>query len=122
MDPNKRLKLRDIRYEVRPACGVCVHYLHKDTGPGAELWSTCRLHSYDHQKHTEKRRHLSVHATGWCPDFTADTSQLGGFEEFYQKSSSGTHGRVRGGCSGCGVPLRDGMWCDNAECPGKTGS
>lgn len=81
MDANKRQKLREIGYEIRPSCGTCVHFYDVGT---AQMWSTCNLHTYEHLKHSKQKRHLSVHAAGWCPNHKPETTHLQGFDPFYK--------------------------------------
>ena len=79
MDANKRLKLADIGYQVQNICMLCKH----STFP-LDDWGTCELHMYEHEKHTDTVRKLSIHKAGSCPQFLADEvqmNQLGAFAE-----------------------------------------
>lgn len=80
MDANKLEVLRSIGYEIRDTCGTCVHA----TFSPVSAWSTCGLHSYEHQKHSHAVRQLSIHQDGWCPSFVADShvQRWAGFAEF----------------------------------------
>ena len=62
MDANKLVKLKVIGYQVRQTCRNCVH---ANFGFGA-LWGTCNLHTYQHQKHTDQVRQLSINVSGRC--------------------------------------------------------
>jgi hypothetical protein len=72
LDPQKRYKLGSIGYRVAPACGLCKHM--GKIRPGN--WSTCSLHSYEHQKHKPGNRQLGVTAFGSCKDFEADPQKV----------------------------------------------
>lgn len=62
MDANKLIKLREVGYVVRKTCGNCVFSkLNPSTG-----WGTCALHAYEHQKHSEAQRQMSIVASGRC--------------------------------------------------------
>lgn len=68
MDANKLKVFQDIDYEIKRVCGNCKFYIGNDT-PGrhqSSLFSSCLKHVYFHQKHTQSKRELSVHATGTC--------------------------------------------------------
>ena len=79
MDANKRDVLIDIGYTIMPACGRC---RFKDIDPGKD-WGTCKVMSYDHEKHTESRRRLSINRYGHCESFVLDPSEdLQGYGEF----------------------------------------
>lgn len=48
-------------------------------------WGECQKHTYEHQKHSTKKRHLSVVAFGSCPSFEANpakVTEIHGFAEF----------------------------------------
>lgn len=68
MDANKAQTLRDIGYQIFPVCGSCVY------GQFAEgvKWGICGLHTYDHKKHTESRRPLSININGGCSSHELD--------------------------------------------------
>ncbi len=72
MDANKLKKLRELDYEIRTRfCSTCKHgnFLVKG-GP----YGACKLHTYEHLKHTDSVRQLSVHRFGCCKDFEAATN------------------------------------------------
>lgn len=78
MDQNKAVKLHEIEYAMQPTCRLCkFSMLNGD-------WGTCINNTYYHDKHKEVRL-LSVHASGWCPEFTLGGRQaveIHGFKEF----------------------------------------
>ena len=79
MDENKRQTLKDIGYQIRHVCASCKYA--NLTGH----WGTCFKHKYQHLKHTDEIRYLSIHSTGHCPDYTEDPQfeyQIHGFKEF----------------------------------------
>lgn len=80
MDANKLRVLQSIDYAVS-ACGVC---RHAEIAPGRD-WGTCRAKTYEHQKHTDTTRQLSIFRYGRCGDFEAEPNldnYLDGFAEF----------------------------------------
>ena len=87
MDANKLVKLKLIHYQVRQTCGNCVHSFF----PNRQTeWGTCSKHTYDHLKHSDEKRQLSIHRFGWCDDYaTSPTAtsalNLGGFEELVER-------------------------------------
>lgn len=81
MDENKREKLRLLGYQIRPCCGLCIH---SDFQPGAE-WGTCKIIEYQHRKHTQTDRQLSIYKAGVCSEVELDLMMekgLAGFAEF----------------------------------------
>nr|MDO8111804.1 hypothetical protein [Candidatus Sigynarchaeota archaeon] len=81
MDENKRKVLLDIGYMIRQACWWCRHgrftMLSSD-------WGTCKIHHYDHLKHTGDARELSICRQGWCSKFEEDQSALVKLEKFVE--------------------------------------
>ena len=81
MDQNKLAELRRIGYRIPKTCGLCVH----GAFPNNE-WGTCSVRTYDHLKHSDAKRQLSVVKSGSCPDkFEVDelkAAHLGAFREF----------------------------------------
>jgi hypothetical protein len=76
MDENKRKKLREIGYSIKPCCALCKHGSFTRT----VTWGTCDLHEYTHLKHTGPDRKLSIHRLGHCKHFELHgrrTSTLG---------------------------------------------
>ena len=83
MDANKALALHRIDYAVRDTCGRCRH----GEFPSRTPWGTCAAHEYQHQKHSDSRRHLSIHLSGWCRTFEPPASEdLGAYEEFLERA------------------------------------
>lgn len=79
MDANKREVLIDIGYVIRPCCGRC---RFADIAPLSD-WGTCKVIGYDHEKHTDSRRKLSINRHGVCESFMVRPSEdLLGFNEF----------------------------------------
>jgi len=64
MDANKLKVLQDLSYEIRPACGLCVHGVFPQND-----WGTCQKHQYDHLKHTGEPRQLSIFRYGSCKEY-----------------------------------------------------
>lgn len=61
-DKNKLKVLQDINYKILRTCANCKH---------AELteyneWGTCKVHKYQHGKHTGDDRGVSIHKSGTC--------------------------------------------------------
>jgi hypothetical protein len=112
MDKNKLTVLREVGYAFPKTCARCKHAsfvlgvtmktssaTSNSTGFGAEprvkatfpMWGVCRKHTYEHEKHTENPRQLSIHLLGSCRFFETGMTpggpvpiieQLGGFAEF----------------------------------------
>jgi hypothetical protein len=85
MDANKLSKLRKIGYTIKECCGTCIHRTNFKGG----YWSTCELHFYDHQKHTDVKRDLSIFIFGCCQNYKSaiDEFDLRGFAEFIKEST-----------------------------------
>ncbi len=84
MDANKLKVLRELPYTVRRVCGLCYHGRFILT-----LWGTCDINEYEHQKHTDETRALSIHQYGSCPDFQlsgADVGTIGAFAALLEES------------------------------------
>lgn len=64
MDENKLEKLRQLNYTIYRCCGICKHAEFAESD-----WSICLVHEYNHLKHSENVRHLSVNRYGHCNDF-----------------------------------------------------
>lgn len=79
MDKNKLQVLRELPYRVQRVCGLCLHGQFPTND-----WGTCATAVYDHQKHSEAIRQLSITRFGSCPKFEAGSKVegLGGFKEF----------------------------------------
>lgn len=80
MDADKRRVLIEIEYTIK-ACGTC---RYAKIEPKVD-WGTCGLHSYEHEKHSESKRALSINRHGVCKDYVVNSAEsrfLGGFTEF----------------------------------------
>jgi len=86
MDKNKLTKLNVVHYRILPVCGRC-----RFADFQGKEWATCKKHLYDHQKHTDSVRELSVHFAGSCSRTKNHggtwfepviTENLGGFHSF----------------------------------------
>jgi hypothetical protein len=71
MDPNKLKTLKDIGYKIHPCCRLCEHskFASGSTLTSPSNWGTCKTQTYDHQKHTESKRQLSINVLGGCGKF-----------------------------------------------------
>ena len=52
---------------VKDCCGFCKYAILSLDG-----WGTCVLHTYKHEKHTDKDRDLSITQFGYCSSFKDD--------------------------------------------------
>ena len=77
MDANKLVKLQDINYRMCKVCGLCLH----GNFPSYE-WGTCRLYKYNHLKHSETTRELSIHKFGSCKHFELNESRINNLGTF----------------------------------------
>lgn len=81
MDANKRVKLQQISYRIQKCCGICKH---GQFNPG-RAFGVCDVHSYEHLKHTDSTRSLSVYQFGGCPNWEEDegcSHEMHSFREF----------------------------------------
>lgn len=62
MDANKLLKLHEVGYEVRETCGTCLHAQIDRRND----YGTCGFIQYNHLKHSDSERELSIHRSGHC--------------------------------------------------------
>lgn len=80
MDKNKLKVLQDIKYQVNKSCALCS--FGQFDNPNDD-WGTCSNNLYQHEKHTDKDRYLSIHKVGSCGDFQLNdekAGKLGAFE------------------------------------------
>jgi hypothetical protein len=82
MDANKAIVLREIEYTIHGTCATCVNGQFR---PGS-MWGTCAGWKYDHLKHADSTRQLSINMLGRClmgykPD-PKKIADLGKFQEF----------------------------------------
>ena len=83
-DANKLSKLREIGYKVPVTCGLC----NLGCFAKGQDWGTCRLHQYEHLKHTGPARDVSIIRFGTCPLAEARPeveTMLGGHSIFLEK-------------------------------------
>lgn len=81
MDENKRSRLLEIGYEIRPCCGLCKWGIFRDSVE----WGVCTKLAYTHRKHTDAERQASINRAGVCPNFelsALDAARLDKFQEF----------------------------------------
>lgn len=84
MDRNKLKVLKDVGYTVRKCCGFCQHFV----GTLSTMWGDCRFYAYEHVKHADNPRDLSVHVMGTCPKFVESMAMrphLGGFADLVER-------------------------------------
>ena len=62
MDANKAEMLRVIEYQIGGTCDSCA-YFH---GKPNQMFGTCTAYTYDHLKHSDEKRQLSVSRQGGC--------------------------------------------------------
>jgi hypothetical protein len=112
MDDNKLEKLRELGYTVRRCCANCIHLLDN---PPSNWWSTCMVHQYEHGKHTDNPRQLSVPYCGCCSkhEFHPQWGKtIHSFSEFIETKPGNTcnNGGVCAVCganSACGAHISD---------------
>jgi len=79
MDNNKLKVLQELPYVIQRCCGLCKF----GTFPGlGSNWGTCKENSYEHQKHSDANRQLSINKFGSCPKFEADSYQVTSLAKF----------------------------------------
>jgi hypothetical protein len=83
MDANKLETLRGIGYKIRRTCGNCAFGRFVE---GSDF-GLCMIQRYQHLKHTEGDRNLSVNKYGVCPKYTAGlpAATLGPWREFFDE-------------------------------------
>jgi hypothetical protein len=84
MDANKLAKLNEIHYSIPRTCGFCKH--SSIPAPTGE-WGECTKYTYEHQKHNEAKRFLSIYRGGTCDGFELNNDAIqtiGRFMEFMQ--------------------------------------
>ena len=85
MDKNKLKVLKSIKYEIRDCCQNCEHGDFED-----DEFGYCDEHTYQHLKHSEEESFLSIHRTGYCPDFKRKTGwRMAPLEEFEKHLKKG---------------------------------
>lgn len=74
MDANKQNKLLEERYRIPRCCALCKHGNFKE----GQDFGTCNKLKYEHQKHSESTRDLSIHRFGRCAThFEPNHAELG---------------------------------------------
>jgi hypothetical protein len=87
MDANKLVRLKVLGYQIRKTCANCVHSFFPNE---RTAWGTCSKYTYDHLKHSDAKRQLSIHRSGKCEEGykkspTATSAlNLGGFEQLVE--------------------------------------
>ena len=67
MDANKLKVLQDINYTIRKTCGNCEHaFLNTRDTKGIVDFGLCTIQFYNHEKHTNSKRELSINEYGYC--------------------------------------------------------
>lgn len=78
--------LKDINYKVNITCGLCKHSEFVQN----RMWGLCKKFKYQHLKHTDSERDLSVHRCGKCPHGEISDEgliELGKFSELIRKNT-----------------------------------
>ncbi len=65
MDANKLIVLKEIGYVVKLTCGTCKH---ADIPKGQDFGG-CGLYTYEHLKHTQGPKPLSINRSGYCSSY-----------------------------------------------------
>jgi hypothetical protein len=73
MDENKLTKLKEIDYHVPKTCGLCIH---SSFASPSGFWGECTKHDYNHLKHSDNPRRLSIYRGGTCNQFESDPRAL----------------------------------------------
>lgn len=86
MDKNKLRVLEEAGYKIQSTCSTCKH----SSFPNNE-WGTCELHLYNHLKHSDTTRQLSIHKTGYCKEYRVSETKLetlGTFRSFHDTAKT----------------------------------
>lgn len=65
MDANKLQKYHEVVYGIQRSCQLCKFASFRQQSN----WGQCVKHTYDHLKHSDSNRHLSIYRSGVCADF-----------------------------------------------------
>ena len=79
-DEKKKKKLREINYTIPNVCGLCLFGEF-----GGTVWGKCKVHTYNHKKHTGDYHFISIHSFGSCESFKENplwNGMLGAHSEF----------------------------------------
>ena len=82
MDANKLKVLQEEGYKIQKVCALCTHGGFKKNG---DEWGLCAIHVYEHLKHSDETRNLSINKFGTCPEFKLSDRQkamLGDWTQF----------------------------------------
>lgn len=80
MDANKLKTLKEIGYEIPPCCGLCKHSKFNE----GSNFGVCSQYSYNHLKHTDKPRELSVHKYGKCKNYSLSPERTNELHRFVE--------------------------------------
>lgn len=72
MDANKLKILQAIGYSIPKVCGWCTHF----TAQPMLAFGTCGAQTYQHLKHSDSQRSLSVYRYGSCSSFVPDQREV----------------------------------------------
>ena len=61
MDENKLKELKDNGYKINKCCGICQNGIFNNSDFGF-----CNIKTYEHLKHTDSTRQLSIYKFGIC--------------------------------------------------------
>ena len=76
MDENKLKKLHEVGYSIA-TCKMCAYA----NFPGPEAtWGSCKKNLYEHKKHSDSLREMSIHKYGHCNEYKFDNASI----EFYK--------------------------------------
>lgn len=83
MDANKLNILKEVGYHVPNLCCFCSHSSFPSK---LDNWGTCGKITYQHKKHSDSERQLSITRFGHCEDWfeplISSISQLGAYNQF----------------------------------------
>lgn len=77
MDTNKLAALKALPYVINPVCGLCKHGKFPN-----DDWGSCEATKYDHLKHSDATRDISIHKYGSCPNFEEEPKRVGMLARF----------------------------------------
>ena len=80
MDDNKLILLNKIEYKINNSCHLCKNSKFNF----GKSFGVCRKHRYEHLKHSEKDREMSIHICGICSDFEMIGSEVSYLDKFQQ--------------------------------------
>ena len=81
MDKNKLKKLIEEEYTINQCCNFCAHAVFKPS----KKFGTCSIKTYNHEKHNDTKRDLSIYIYGKCKNgFTLAPAMLWDLESYSQ--------------------------------------